>query len=225
MPKRNRPRPASNSKSTSARPTRWIAIGAIVLIAVVAVVAVILLNNNKSGFAGVPSPNGMSMGSADAPLLIEEYSDFQCPYCERFYREQEPKIIADYVETGKARLQYVPYSFIGPESVSAAEAAYCAADQNKFWEFHYQLFANQAAENSGAFSDANLNRYAASAGLNMPQFRDCYQANTYNQQVKDDVAKGLDRDVQVTPTFFVNGKGPFNSVEVFAEIEKALAGQ
>lgn len=223
MPKRNRPRPSSNPKST-ARPTRWIAIGAIVLIAVVAVVAVILLNNN-SGFAGVPFPNGMTMGKTDAPVLIEEYSDFQCPYCERFYREQEPKIIADYVETGKARLQYVPYSFIGPESVSAAEAAYCAADQNKFWEFHYQLFNNQAAENSGAYSDANLNRYAASAGLNMSQFRACYQGNTYNQQVKDDVAKGLDRGVQGTPTFFVNGNGPFNSVEVFAEIEKALAGQ
>jgi protein-disulfide isomerase len=87
------------------------------------------------------------------------------------------------------------------------------------------LFSNQGAENSGAYSDNNLMRFGAQAGLNMQQFRECFNSNKFEQQVKDDFEKGRERKVISTPSFFVNGKGPLNSVEVIPEIEKALQGQ
>lgn len=225
MPRRNRPRTAAARPTNTRQSRRWIFIGAIAIVAVAVAGILIATSANAPKFGGVPSPDRLTMGSADAAVVIEEYSDFQCPYCALFFREQEPQIIEKYIQTGKARFTYVPYSFLGPESITAAEAAYCAADQNKFWNFHYVLFTNQGSENSGVYSDTNLNRYAAEAGLNMPQFRSCYSAGTYKQQVEDDFVKGKGLGVTGTPSFFVNGKGPFNSVEVLTEIEKALQGQ
>jgi protein-disulfide isomerase len=221
MPRRNRSRASAEPKSKRAS-NRWLFIGIIALVAIAAVVAIILTNNNPSQFAGVPYPDRTTMGDPKATVLIEEYSDFQCPYCALFFRENEPKIIEQYIKTGKARLTYIPYSFIGAESISAAEAAYCAADQNKFWDMQYVLFNKQGGENTGVYTTNKLYSYAAEAGLNMQQFRSCFDARTYKQQVQDDLAKGGKAGVTGTPTFFVNGKGPLNSVEVFTQIEAAL---
>jgi protein-disulfide isomerase len=88
----------------------------------------------------------------DAPVVLVEFSDFQCPYCKKFTDEIEPAIMRDFVSTGKVLFKYVPYSFLddnspGRESKNAAEAAYCAGDQGKFWEYHDMLFTNQGGEN------------------------------------------------------------------------------
>ena len=96
------------------------------------------------------------MGKSDAPVTVIEFADFQCPFCERFYKDAEKGIIENYVKSGKVKFVFRNYAFLGPESNIAAEGAYCANEQGKFWEYHNFLFDNQGPENSGTFSKENL---------------------------------------------------------------------
>jgi protein-disulfide isomerase len=210
----------------------WIYLGIVVVVAIAVVAALVLLNPPKAdtatttapAFTAVPNPDGLTMGKADAPVLVEEYSDFQCPYCKQFFTDLQPGIITKYVTTGKVKFTYTPFSFIGNESKIAAEAAFCAVDQNKFWEMEHQIFHAQGAENSGIFTDTSLTRMATAAGLDMAKFKSCYSAHTYKQKVEDTSSAAATRGVSSTPSFYVNGKGPFASNQVTAEIDKALAG-
>ncbi|MBK8617464.1 MAG: thioredoxin domain-containing protein [Anaerolineales bacterium] len=92
-----------------------------------------------------------TMGNPDAPVHIIEYGDFQCPYCLKFWSETEPQLIEEYVNTDQVYFEYRAYPIIGPESSWAAEGAYCAGDQGRFWEFHDTLFANWSGENVGDY--------------------------------------------------------------------------
>ena len=104
---------------------------------------------------------GNTLGDPNATVTIIVYSDFQCPYCERYWRETEPQIIENYVNTGKVYYIYRSMgAFIGPESQASAEAAYCAGDQGQFWKYHDLLFENQTGENQGAFSKKKLLGFA-----------------------------------------------------------------
>lgn len=172
-----------------------------------------------------PGAQGMTMGESNAPVKVEEYSDFQCPFCGEFARDYEPEIVEKYIATGKVQFTYIPFSFIGPESIKAAEAAYCAADQNKFWEFHDILFNNQGGENVGVFSDASLIRLAQRAGLTMNQFRACFDNRTHQAQVESDFTNAQSRGVTGTPTFFVNGEGPVDMRSLDDAIQQALDPQ
>src|SRR5512144_1433951 len=108
-----------------------------------------------------PNPSDNSMGDPNAPIKIEEFSDFQCPYCERFHKDTEPLLRQYYIDTGKVLFTYrsmgnwVSRNVGGAstESQDSAAAAYCAGDQNKFWEMHALLFGNVLGENVGSFSD------------------------------------------------------------------------
>lgn len=209
---------------------RWIYIGLIALAAIVVVVLVILQNANATptatiAFTPVPNANGLSMGKADAPVKVEEYSDFQCPYCKQYFTDIEPIVIPKYIATGKVFFTYNPFSFIGPESKLAAEAAFCAADQNKFWQMHYQIFTAQGVENSGIYTKTKLNQLGSEIGLDLPKFRDCLDNGKYTQRVEDANTAAMGKKVESTPSFFVNGKGPLMMNQVIAEIDKALAGQ
>lgn len=97
-----------------------------------------------------------SLGRSDAPITIIEFADFQCPFCERFYKDAESGIIENYVKSGKVKFVFRNYAFLGPESNIAAEGSYCASEQGKFWEYHNFLFDNQGPENSGTFSKESL---------------------------------------------------------------------
>ena len=173
----------------------------------------------------VPSPNGMTMGNVEATVKVEEFSDFQCPYCKMFYTDMEPGLVSKYVVTNKVLFVYNPFSFIGSESLLAAEAGYCAADQNKFWEMQDQIFIAQGAENSGVFSAEHLKTLASQSGLDPASFNACLDKGTNKAKVEQANKLAQERGVQSTPSFFVNGKGPMNSTELFAEIDKALQGQ
>lgn len=203
---------------------RNLIIGAIALGAVAVAALLIAISSGATDQIIVerPNPAGMSMGDPDAPVKVEEYSDFQCPYCGQFALEFEPDIVEKYIATGQVQFTYIPYSFIGPESVKAAEAGYCAADQNKFWAFHDVLFNNQAGENSGSFSNANLIRLAQRAGLSMAPFRECFDNLTYQEQVQKDFQGGSERGVTGTPSFYVNGEGPVDMRSLDAAIQTAL---
>jgi len=137
------------------------------------------------------------------------------------------QIDQQYVRTGKVRLVYRNMVVIGDESYWAGEAAHCAGDQGKFWEYHDKLFASQAGENKGAFSKSNLKRFAQELGLDTGAFNTCLDGDKYNKQVRDETAEGNRRGASRTPTFFINdqkieGALPFESFKT--AIDAGLQG-
>ena len=164
-----------------------------------------------ASFHDRPMVNDNAMGDPNAPIRIEEFSDFQCPYCARFHNDTENQVVDTYVATGKVYFVYRSFgSFIGQESKAAAEAAYCAGDQNKYWEYHDVLFANQTGENVGAFSDRRLQAFAESLSLDMSTFNSCLNGGKYTDRVTQDYQDGLAAGVKATPSFVmyytVNGQ-------------------
>ena len=130
--------------------------------------------------------NGLTIGSPEAPVLVEAFEDFQCPSCLRFTEDIEPIIVQNYVNTGIARFQYRNFAFIGAESLAASQAAMCANDQGGFWAFHDTLYANQLGENIGAFSNRRLSAMAEQLGLDVDKWESCYNADTYQSFVLDE---------------------------------------
>jgi len=181
-----------------------------------------------------PMVSDNAMGDPDAPIKIEEFSDFQCPYCARFYQETESQIANSYVADGTVHFVYRSFgNFIGPESKAAAEAAYCAGDQNKFWEYHDILFANQTGENVGAFSDRRLAAFAEALSLDMDAFNSCFNSGKHADRVEQDYQDGAAAGVTGTPAFlitytvngeekhrFIAGAYPFSEFQT--QIEEAL---
>lgn len=149
-----------------------------------------------------------STGPMDAKVTIIEFSDFQCPFCDRFHKDAYKNIVKDYVETGKVRLVFrdYPLSFHANAQL-AAEASQCAFDQNKFWEYHDKLFDEQSAWSnlSNDQAKAKFVEYAGSLGLNNNQFSTCLTSGKYTEEVKKDTADGTKAGVQGTPTTFING--------------------
>lgn len=176
-----------------------------------------------------PQANGNKMGDPNAPVKIVEFADFQCPYCLRYWTETEPEIIQNYIATGKVYYEYHSVGgFIGPESADAANAAYCAADQNKFWDYHDVLFANWTGENAGDFTPDRLRQYAAAIHLNLDQFNTCISSGTHADEVNQDVSDAKAAGVQGTPAFIINGKlvegaQPYSTFQ--ETIDAALNGQ
>jgi protein-disulfide isomerase len=121
--------------------------------------------------------------------------------------EVEPALIEEYINTGKVHFTYRSMGrWIGSESVEAAEAAYCAGDQGKYWEYHDTLFANWNGENLGAFSSKRLNDFARYLKLNTGDFNACRSGNKYLDRVNQDRTDGERLGVKGTPSFFINGK-------------------
>ncbi len=153
-----------------------------------------------------PETAGLTMGNSNASIIVEEFSDFQCIACFRFWSNFEEDFINRYVATGDVFFKYVPFSFIGNESFQAAEAAYCAEEEGKFWDYHDLLFNNWNGENAGNFSDKRLVAFAAELGLNEGDFRSCLNSNRYNDEVQEGLRYGRSLGVSATPTFSVNGQ-------------------
>ena len=160
-------------------------------------------------------------------MTIIEFSDFQCPFCGRFFEQALPQIEEGYIKSGKVKLVYrdFPLESIHPQARPAAEAAQCAHEQGKFWAFHDKLFANQQQ-----LSAENYKKWAAELGLNAATFNDCVDKKKYAAEVSKDLADGSAAGVQGTPAFFVNGRvlegaQPFAAFEAVIEEElRAAAG-
>lgn len=141
-------------------------------------------------------------GDANAPITIIEFSDFECPFCGKFFRETLPLIQKEYIDTGIAKLVYRDFPLSMHENAQkAAEAAECADDQDKFWEYHDKLFENQ-----GTLDVPSLKQYAIDLGLDGSTFDDCLDSDKYADEVKADMDDGTNKgDVGGTPAFFING--------------------
>lgn len=172
-----------------------------------------------------PYVDGTSLGRADAPVLIEDYSDFQCSHCRRFHQQTLPKIINDYIAAGQVRFEFRQYPFMGRESTAAANASLCAAEQGQFWEFADLLFANQAGIDSRAFSTTRLRAFAEILNLDQDQFSSCLDEERYNAELAADIAAATSNSVNSTPTFLINGQalvGAAPYADFQFEIETAL---
>ena len=145
------------------------------------------------------------VGSENAPVTIIEFSDYECPFCSRFYTETEIQIRNDYVDTGKVKLVYkdFPLSSLHPSAQKAAEAARCAGDQGKYWEMHDILFEKQ--QEWASLGVSKTAEYAATLGLDGGQFSSCLSTGKYTSAVQKDFNEGSSLGVSGTPTFFVNG--------------------
>jgi protein-disulfide isomerase len=145
-------------------------------------------------------------GNKNAKVTIVEFADFRCPFCEQFYTNTEPQIIKDYVDTGKVQFYFRQYAFLGPASVVAADAAECANDQGKFWDFHDYLYKNQPAEtDTTMYNTDTLTQAAVSLGMDGNTFKSCLDNKTDDAKASQDMADGQKAGVSGTPTFFING--------------------
>ncbi len=236
---------------------RWIWIGLIVVGALL--VAFVLIYPQLKPIAAIqtadartrPNVNRNSTGDPNAPIKLTEYADFQCPYCKEYWSSTEEQIVNTYVVPGKVFYTYrsagnwVSNNATGgtdTESRDSAEAAYCAADQNKFWQMHDALFTNVLGEADGiSFTPRRLQAIAQSIGLDMNAYNSCFNSQKYANDVNQDLTDAKAAGIEGTPqspggtpffviTYTVNGQTqtitldgaqPFN---VFQQnIDKALA--
>lgn len=166
------------------------------------------------------------LGDPAARVTIVEFADFQCPYCAKFQQEVYPFIKQEYVDTGNASFVYLDFAFLGEESNFAAQAAKCAAEQGKFWEYHDKLFNSQKGENQGTFALPKLKSLARGIVPGTGAFNQCLDSGKYAQAVVDETALGRIAGVSGTPTVLINGKlvvGALPYAEFKREIDAALA--
>ena len=163
-------------------------------------------------------------GDPKAKLTIVEFADYQCPFCERFFTQAYPQIQKEYVDTGKAKFVYKNLAFLGKESTDAANAALCAKEQNKFWEYHDYLFTHQNGENRGAFSGDNLKKFASEVGLNTTAFNACLDAQRYSAQVEADNAEASRNGFNSTPSVAV-GKTAIIGAQPYAQFKTAIEAE
>ena len=194
-------------------------------LAVIATVILIISLNMRSS-AGPPTAliapanpvaaaiqrNGTILGSSSAPVKMDAWEDYQCPYCAVWSAQWEPNVINDFVAKGIVRYQFHDYAFLGngspDESLQAAVAAQCAGVQNKFWDYHDWLYANQNpnGENKGWFTQARLDAIALKVGLDLPSFDTCLADPAKAAAVRAEQAAGSALGVGGTPTIFANDK-------------------
>lgn len=174
--------------------------------------------------------NGNKIGRDDAPVKIVTYEDFQCPFCLVFTAEQEPEIISELVKTGEVQLEYRHLPIFRQESVDAAVASQCAADQDKFWQYSNQLFLVQAKagqvekekSNVGRFSEDNLKKFAGDLGLDQAKFDQCFDSREHLDMVTDQQREANQLGITGTPGFVVNGSplgaGTPNGIDAWKQI-------
>lgn len=174
------------------------------------------------------------LGNPNAPVTLIEFSDFQCPFCRKFYKETLPQIKKDYIATGKVKLVYrdFPLVQIHPGATPAAEGAECAEDQGKFWEMHDAIFDEQEKLGSGTvqFTADDVKKWAGNIGLDTTKFNQCLDSGKYKQEVEKDLADGSAAGVTGTPAVFVNGRlvvgaQPFSAFKVVIDEELKKLGK
>ncbi|MBT5023328.1 thioredoxin domain-containing protein [Candidatus Woesearchaeota archaeon] len=161
-------------------------------------------------------------GDLDAPVTIVEFSEFECPFCAKFYSDTYLKIKSEYIDTGKVRIVFrdFPLGFHA-NAQKAAEAAECAGDQDMYYDMHDMLFEDGVVGGVTTFK-----KYAKELGLDTEEFDECLDSDKHAQEVQDDMAAGSSFGVSGTPAFFINGQKivgaqPFSAFEAIIEEELA----
>ncbi|CAL9667209.1 hypothetical protein SUDANB15_07263 [Streptomyces sp. enrichment culture] len=239
----------SGSTLSSSRRSRRRTISAVAVLAAAAVTAAFALmlddSNNHNETAGepavvtestVPAPadesllalarrdpsDPLALGRADAPVVMIEYSDFQCPFCGRFARETKPELLRSYVNKGVLRIEWRNFPVFGEESEQAALAGWAAGRQKKFWEFHDVAYSKPRERNAGDFSAEKLITMAREAGItDIERFRADMASDQARNAMQKDQEEGYSLGVTSTPAFLVNGR-PILGAQPTATFEEAV---
>jgi protein-disulfide isomerase len=184
-------------------------------------IGLLLLTSKPSGPSGliplVTPPDtgltayadGAALGAADAPVVLEVYGDYQCPWCGQFAREVLPTLARTFVASGQLRIEDRTINLLSrhsTESIDAATAATCAAPAGKYWDFHDYLMWNQSGEDVGAFSRERLFDVADRLGLDGATFSACYEDPAVRGQIRDRTAQAFAAGITSTPTFVLDGE-------------------
>lgn len=197
----------------------------ITIISVILAVAVIFallyflprMNKTANAYA---NQSGPSVGDPNAPIKVEQFSNFACSHCRNFSLESEADFVKNYVDTGKVYLTYYNYQFSNDDSAKAAEATYCAGEQNAFFEYKKTVYQN--VQFSGAFADNNLQKYAQDLDLNMNEFNECLESDRMLDVITQSRDYAQQVGAQYTPMFSVNGELVFAN-ELTDTIDNILA--
>ena len=150
------------------------------------------------------------LGSPDAKVLMIEFGDYQCPSCRQFWKDIEPRLKKDYIDTGKVKLVFrdFPLMQIHPEALMAAMAVNCAGEQGKYWQFHDKVFREQYNRGDDVIrmKAADLKKWAKDIGVDQAKFDQCLDSEKFKNEVMKDKAEGDAAGVQGTPTFLINGR-------------------
>jgi protein-disulfide isomerase len=180
-------------------------LGLVAAVAALAVAAFLLRGGQPAG-AGLAGETANVKGVASAPVEIEDWSDFQCPHCKTFATTIVPRLEQSLIPNGTVRLVFRHMAFLGEDSVQAAGAAECAADQGQFWAYHDRLFAEQRGRGSGAFSKPNLKRFGGQLSVDTASFERCVDEGFGVARARAETQAGERKGVKSTPTLFVNGQ-------------------
>jgi protein-disulfide isomerase len=162
--------------------------------------------DTKSLIGGIPQ-DGITLGKADAPVTIVEFADPQCPYCAQYTVDEMPKVVQDYVRTGKAKMELRWLNFIGPDSVKAAAVLQATAAQGKMWEAADLFYRNQGEENSGYVTDDFLTAILNGAGADASKAISGAGATTVSQGIGEAKTLASRYGVDSTPTVLVGPTG------------------
>jgi protein-disulfide isomerase len=161
-------------------------------------------------------------GDPDAPVTIVEWSDFECPFCTRFYEQTLGQVEEEYIKTGKVKMVYRDYPLgFHANAQKSAEAAECAGEQGKFWEMHDVLFEKGVSGGVSSFK-----QFAADLELDTAKFDECLDSDQMADEVKKDMADGQAAGISGTPGFVVNGQlivgaQPFSAFKQIIDAELA----
>ncbi|MFD7687556.1 DsbA family protein [Streptomyces sp. NPDC059781] len=246
--------PSASSRAGRPRPGRTRRVLAVIVLAAAVVTAVLALTLGRDTTGGgtaapatVSTPETqepanpellalarrdaadlLALGSPDAPVVLIEYSDFQCPFCGRFARETKPDLVRDYVDKGILRIEWRNFPVFGAESDQAARAGWAAGQQNRFWQFHDAAYAEPRRRNAGDFSEGNLIAMARKAGVqDLARFEKDMASDAAHQAVTRDSEEGYGIGVTSTPAFLINGRPVLGAqpTDVFTDIIDEAAEQ
>ena len=159
-------------------------------------------------------------GDKNAPVTIVEWSDFECPYCARFYEQTLNLIDEQYIKTGKVKLIYRDYPLgFHNNAQKAAEAAECSDEQGKFWEMHNLLFEKGVTGGVSSFK-----QFAVDLGLNANEFNDCLNSGEMAAEVAKDMQDGQAAGIRGTPGFIINGQ-LVSGAQPFANFQQVIEAE
>lgn len=212
--------------------------GGITAVVVIGLVVMLVLMNQGNDLPDAidydtVAAEGRFLGDPDAPVDFVIYSDFQCPFCKLFEERDFPLMVENFVKSGDVRVEWRPLPIIANaarvsmnspenESVQAAEAAMCAADQNQFWPYSAALYHAQGTENSGIYNDDMLISTAGDVGMDTDSFEACLTSDEKHEEVLKSHQEAFSSGIMATPTFLINGQQVSYSAEGYALLEKQL---
>jgi len=143
------------------------------------------------------------LGDSNAKITILEWGDYQCTFCYKFHQSTLDIIDDDFIKTGKVKLVFKDFTLNGPDSILAAEASYCAEDQEKYWQYHHELYNNWGGEKTGWITRDSLDRFAITVKLDLLEFNTCLDEHKYQNRVITNYEFGKEIGIDATPSFLI----------------------